>query len=172
MARVEGEGKLDEWCADNVKWLEKPMEQIILFQQSCTWTRNTAYLCHYHADSTGSLKEAEKGRENMKRKYKVKAPAPHMSADEVIGRAQSYALLRIAMKSHKRKYGLKRGIRGSVASTSPRMNIIATLSCRVRTYRRTSLTCWQGGSTAHHSRGRGRLSRNSHASRRRQRRWN
>ena len=23
MARVEGEGKLDEWCADNVKWLRE-----------------------------------------------------------------------------------------------------------------------------------------------------
>lgn len=50
----------------------------------------------------------------MKRKYKVKAPAPRLCADEVMSRAN---LIRYqdSYGDHMAKYGLKRGIRGSVA---------------------------------------------------------
>ena len=114
MARVEGEGKLDEWCADNVKWLRETYGADNLVSAVLHMDEETP---HIHATIVPIVQgecRKQKKEENVKRKYKVKAPAPRLCADEVMSRAN---LIRYqdSYGDHMAKYGQKRGIRGSVA---------------------------------------------------------
>ncbi len=39
MKRIQAEGKLGDWCNDNLKWLQKTYGKENMFPQSSTWTK-------------------------------------------------------------------------------------------------------------------------------------
>ena len=114
MARVEGEGKLDEWCADNVKWLRETYGADNLVSAVLHMDEETPHIHATIVPIVQGERRKQKKEENVKRKYKVKAPAPRLCADEVMSRAN---LIRYqdSYGDHMAKYGLKRGVRGSLA---------------------------------------------------------
>lgn len=114
MKRIEAEGKLKAWCADNLAWLRKTygvdnLVSAVLHRDEAT--------PHIHATVvpivTGERRKA-KQEQGGKRKYRKKKEAPRLCADDVMTRVKlktyqdSYAE---AMS----KYGLERGIVGSEA---------------------------------------------------------
>ena len=114
MARMENEGKLDEWCDDSVAWLGETYGADNLVSAVLHMDEE---IPHIHATIVPIVqgeRRKQKKEENVKRKYKVKAPAPRLCADEVMSRSN---LIRYqdTYAEHMAKYGLKRGIRGSVA---------------------------------------------------------
>ena len=114
MVQIEKEGRLDEWCQDNIDWLQKTygidnVVSVVLHMDEST--------PHLHATVIPIVeteRKRKKKEEEVKRTYRKKAPAPRLSADDVMSRAKlksyqnSYAT---AMQ----KYGLQRGIEGSEA---------------------------------------------------------
>ena len=114
MVQIEKEGRLDEWCQDNIDWLQKTygidnVVSVVLHMDEST--------PHLHATVIPIVeteRKRKKKEEEVKRTYRKKAPAPRLSADDVMSRAKlknyqnTYAA---AMQ----KYGLQRGIDGSEA---------------------------------------------------------
>jgi hypothetical protein len=114
MVQIEKEGRLDEWCQDNIDWLQKTygidnVVSVVLHMDEST--------PHLHATVIPIVETERKRRkkeEEVKRTYRKKAPAPRLCADDVMSRAKlknyqnTYAA---AMQ----KYGLQRGVDGSEA---------------------------------------------------------
>ena len=114
MVQIEKEGRLDEWCQDNIDWLQKTygadnVVSIVLHMDEST--------PHLHATVIPIVeteRKRKKKEEEVKRTYRRKAPAPRLCADDVISRTKlknyqnTYAA---AMQ----KYGLQRGVDGSEA---------------------------------------------------------
>ena len=114
MARMENEGKLDEWCDDSVAWLGETYGADNLVSAVLHMDEETPHIHATIVPIVQGERKKQKKEENVKRKYKVKAPAPRLCADEVMSRSN---LIRYqdTYAEHMAKYGLKRGIRGSVA---------------------------------------------------------
>ena len=114
MVQIEKEGRLDEWCQDNIDWLQKTygadnVVSIVLHMDEST--------PHLHATVIPIVeteRKRKKKEEEVKRTYRRKAPAPRLCADDVMSRTKlknyqnTYAA---AMQ----KYGLQRGVDGSEA---------------------------------------------------------
>lgn len=118
MKRIESEGKLDDWCADNMKWLretygEKNIVSAVLHLDETT--------PHIHATMipivTGERRKAKVEQEKTagKKKYRKKSSdAVRLCADDVMSRSK----LKEYQDSYSQamaKYGLQRGIDGSEA---------------------------------------------------------
>lgn len=114
MVRMENEGKLDEWCDDSVAWLGETYGADNLVSAVLHMDEETPHIHATIVPIVQGERRKQKKEENVKRKYKVKAPAPRLCADEVMSRSN---LIRYqdTYAEHMAKYGLKRGIRGSVA---------------------------------------------------------
>lgn len=114
MARMENEGKLDEWCDDSVAWLGETYGADNLVSAVLHMDEETPHIHATIVPIVQGERRKQKKEENVKRKYKVKAPAPRLCADEVMSRSN---LIRYqdTYAEHMAKYGLKRGIRGAVA---------------------------------------------------------
>ena len=114
MARMENEGKLDEWCDDSVAWLGETYGADNLVSAVLHMDEETPHIHATIVPIVQGERRKQRKEENVKRKYKVKAPAPRLCADEVMSRSN---LIRYqdTYAEHMAKYGLKRGIRGSVA---------------------------------------------------------
>ena len=114
MMQIEKEGRLDEWCQDNIDWLRKTygadnVVSVVLHMDEST--------PHLHATVIPIVeieRKRKKKEEEVKRTYRKKAPAPRLSADDVMSRAKlkSYQNTYAAAMQ---KYGLQRGIEGSEA---------------------------------------------------------
>ena len=114
MVQIEKEGRLDEWCQDNIDWLQKTygidnVVSVVLHMDEST--------PHLHATVIPIVeteRKRKKKEEEVKRTYRKKAPAPRLSADDVMSRAKlkSYQNTYAAAMQ---KYGLQRGIEGSEA---------------------------------------------------------
>ena len=114
MVRVQDEGKLDEWCDDNLQWLHRTFGKENTVSAVLHMDEHTP---HIHATVvpivTGERRKAKKQTEG-RRTYRKKANAVRLCADDLMSRERlvsyhdSYAA---AME----KYGLQRGIRGSEA---------------------------------------------------------
>ena len=76
MARVEGEGKLDEWCADNVKWLRETYGADNLVSAVLHMDEETPHIHATIVPIVQGERRKQKKEEKVKRKYKIKAPAP------------------------------------------------------------------------------------------------
>ena len=114
MMQIEKNGKLDDWCQDNIDWLQKTygidnVVSVVLHMDEST--------PHLHATVVPIVlaeRQRKKKEQEVKRTYRKKAPAPRLCADDVMSRSNlkhyqnSYAE---AMQ----KYGLQRGIEGSEA---------------------------------------------------------
>lgn len=118
MKRIESEGKLDYWCADNMKWLKETYGEKNIVSAVLHLDETTP---HIHATMipivTGERRKAKAEQEKTagKKKYRKKnANAPRLCADDVMSRTKlkeyqdSYA-------GAMAKYGLQRGIDGSEA---------------------------------------------------------
>lgn len=119
MKRIEAEGKLDQWCADNLAWLNKTFGADNVVSAVLHRDESTP---HIHASVvpivTGERRKVREKREPDKpgkKKYRKKSPdAARLCADDV--------MTRIKLKSYQDTYaeamagyGLQRGIDGSVA---------------------------------------------------------
>jgi len=114
--QIESDGKLDEWCADNLDWLKKTFGAENLVSAVLHVDEKTP---HIHATIipivTGERRKAKLEQSKTGRKYKTKSVnAPRLCADDVTARDRlkhyqdTYAE---AMG----KYGLQRGKDGSEA---------------------------------------------------------
>ena len=116
MMNIQEKGELDEWCSDSIQWLQ------------ATFGRENVVAAHLHMDEktphihativpivTGERRKAKQDEQNGKKKYRKKRPQDvRLCADDVMARHKlkhyqdTYAQ---AMS----KYGLQRGIDGSLA---------------------------------------------------------
>ena len=116
MKQMETDGRLDGWCNDNLKWLRETYGERNLVSAVLHMDEKTP---HIHATIvpivTGERRKAGQEEQNGKKKYRKKNPQDvRLCADDVMARHRlkhyqdTYAQ---AMN----KYGLQRGVDGSLA---------------------------------------------------------
>ena len=116
MKQMEADGRLDDWCNDNLKWLRETYGERNIVSAVLHMDEKTP---HIHATIipivTGERRKARKEEQNGKKKYRKKNTQDvRLCADDVMARHKlkhyqdTYAQ---AMS----KYGLQRGIDGSLA---------------------------------------------------------
>lgn len=115
MVRVQDEGRLNEWCDDNLQWLhrtfgkENTVSAVLHMDE---------YTPHIHATVvpivTGERRKARKKQAEGRRTYRKKANAVRLCADDLLTREKLVAYHDSYAKAMA-KYGLQRGIRGSEA---------------------------------------------------------
>ena len=120
MKQMEADGRLDGWCDDNLRWLRETYGEQNLVSAVLHMDEKTP---HIHATIipivTGERRKARKEEQNGKKKYKKKSPQnARLCVDDVMARHKlkhyqdTYAQ---AMN----KYGLQRGVDGSLARHVP-----------------------------------------------------
>ena len=115
MMKIQDEGRLDEWCDDNLQWLHRTFGKENTVSAVLHMDEHTS---HIHATvvpiATGARRKAKKKQTEGKRSYRKKANTVRLCADDVLTREKlvtyhdSYARVM-------EKYGLQRGVRGSEA---------------------------------------------------------
>ena len=116
MKQMEADGRLDGWCSDNLKWIRETYGEQNLVSAVLHMDEKTP---HIHATVipivTGERRKAGQEEQNGKKKYRKKNPQDvRLCADDVMARHRlkhyqdTYAQ---AMN----KYGLQRGVDGSLA---------------------------------------------------------
>ena len=114
MMQIEKNGKLDDWCQDNIDWLRKTygsdnVVSVVLHMDESTPHLHATVVPIVHTERQRKKKEQE-----VKRTYRKKSPAPRLCADDVMSRAN----LKCCQNTYAevmQKYGLQRGIEGSEA---------------------------------------------------------
>ena len=115
MQRIVREGRLDEWCADNMKYLAE------------TFGRENIVSADLHLDETSphihatlvpivtTERKRKKQEEHATKRYRTKsASRPRLCADDVMSRIKLKEYQDTYAKAMA-KYGLKRGVEGSEA---------------------------------------------------------
>lgn len=114
MARIQDEGRLSEWCDDNLQWLHRTFGRENTVSAVLHMDEHTP---HIHATVvpivTGERRKAKKKTEG-KRTYRKKADAVRLCADDLLTRERLVAY-HDSYAAAMAKYGLQRGIRGSEA---------------------------------------------------------
>ncbi len=120
MSRIQNEGKLDEWCKDNMDYLKKTFGEENLVAATLHMDETTP---HIHASIVPIVRgERRKKKSNKKqpeqtpkRQYKKKDPnKPRLCADDVMAR-NKLTEYQDTYAEAMQKYGLERGIKGSEA---------------------------------------------------------
>ena len=115
MVRVQDEGRLDEWCDDNLQWLHRTFGKENTVSAVLHMDEHTP---HIHAMVvpivTGERRKARRKQTEDKRTYRKKANAVRLCADDLLTREKLVAYHDSYAKAMA-KYGLQRGIRGSEA---------------------------------------------------------
>ena len=115
MARVQDEGRLSEWCDDNLQWLHRTFGRENTVSAVLHMDEHTP---HIHATVvpivTGERRKARKKQAEGKRTYRKKANAVRLCADDLLTREKLVAY-HDSYAAAMAKYGLQRGIRGSEA---------------------------------------------------------
>ena len=115
MARVQDEGRLSEWCDDNLQWLHRTFGRENTVSAVLHMDEHTP---HIHAAVvpivTGERRKARKKQTEGKRTYRKKADAVRLCADDLLTRERLVAY-HDSYAAAMSKYGLQRGIRGSEA---------------------------------------------------------
>ena len=115
MVRVQDEGRLDEWCDDNLQWLHRTFGKENTVSAVLHMDEHTP---HIHATVvpivTGEGRKARKKQADGKHTYRKKANAVRLCADDLMSRERLVAYHDSYAKAMA-KYGLQRGIRGSEA---------------------------------------------------------
>ena len=114
MMQIEKNGKLEDWCQDNIEWLRKTygidnVVSIVLHMDEST--------PHLHATVVPIVqteRQRKKKEQKVKRTYRKKSPAPRLCADDVMSRA-NLKRYQNTYAEVMQKYGLQRGIEGSEA---------------------------------------------------------
>ena len=115
MMKIQDEGRLDEWCDDNLQWLHYTFGKENTVSAVLHMDEHTP---HIHATVvpivTGERRKANKKQADGKRSYRKKVNTVRLCADDVLTREK----LVVYHDSYARvmgKYGLQRGVRGSEA---------------------------------------------------------
>lgn len=115
MMKVQDEGRLNEWCADNLQWLHRTFGRENTVSAVLHMDEHTP---HIHATVvpivTGERRKARKKQAEGKRTYRKKANAVRLCADDLLTRERLVAYHDSYAKAMA-KYGLQRGVRGSEA---------------------------------------------------------
>lgn len=115
MMKIQDEGRLDEWCDDNLQWLHHTFGKENTVSAVLHMDEHTP---HIHATVvpivTGKRRKANKEQEDGKRSYRKKANTVHLCADDVLTREKLVTYHDSYAKAME-KYGLQRGVRGSEA---------------------------------------------------------
>ena len=115
MIRVQDEGRLNEWCDDNLQWLHRTFGKENTVSAVLHMDEHTP---HIHATVvpivTGERRKARKKQTEGKRTYRKKANAVRLCADDLLTREKLVAY-HDSYAAAMAKYGLQRGIRGSEA---------------------------------------------------------
>lgn len=118
MLRIQSEGKLDDWCKDNIAWLHKEFGKENLVAATLHLDEDVP---HIHASIVPIVrgerrqKKSNKEAEPPKRQYKKKkVDRPRLCADDVMARAK-LTQYQDTYAEAMAKYGLERGVRGSEA---------------------------------------------------------
>lgn len=122
MKRIEQEGRLDEWCQDNIDWLKKTYGADNVVAATLHMDETTP---HIHASvvpivqgerrQKPNKKKQEQTDDKPKRKYKKKNPnRPRLCCDDVMAKAKLIEY-QDNYGEAMNKYGLERGIKGSDA---------------------------------------------------------
>lgn len=119
MKRIEAEGKLDQWCNENLKWLRKTygadnLVSAVLHMDEATPHINATVVPIVKGERR-KAKEKKKTAEPGKKKYRKKNPnAARLCADDVMTR-KNLERFQDTYAEAMSKYGLQRGIKGSEA---------------------------------------------------------
>lgn len=116
MKQIEADGRLDDWCNDSLQWLRETYGEQNLVSAVLHMDEKTP---HIHATVipivTGERRKAGQEEQNGKKKYRKKNPQDvRLCADDVMARHRlkhyqdTYA-------QTMNKYGLQRGVDGSLA---------------------------------------------------------
>lgn len=114
MEQIEKNGRLDEWCQDNVDWLRKTYGADNVVSAVLHMDEETPHLHATIVPIVIGERKKQKKEQTVKKRYRTKAPGPRLCADEVMSRANliryqdTYAVQMAA-------YGLQRGTKGSEA---------------------------------------------------------
>lgn len=116
MKRIQAEGKLADWCNDNLKWLQNTYGKENIVSAVLHMDETTP---HIHATMipivTGERRKAKTEQQDGKRKYRKKdTTANRLCADDVMSRVKLKEYQNTYAESMQ-AYGLKRGIEGSEA---------------------------------------------------------
>ncbi len=124
MQRIQADGKLNEWCDDNLHWLVETYGKENIVSPVLHLDESTPHIHATLVPIVTTERRKKKSEEQVKKQYRKKnLNAPRLSADDVMTRIKlkeyqdTYAL---AMS----KYGLQRGIEGSKQDTSALRSII------------------------------------------------
>ena len=115
MMKIQDEGRLDEWCDDNLQWLHRTFGKENTVSAVLHMDEHTP---HIHATVvpivTGECRKAKKKQTEGKRSYRKKANTVRLCADDVLTREKLVTYHDSYAKAME-KYGLQRGVRGSEA---------------------------------------------------------
>ncbi len=116
MQRIQLTGKLDEWCRDNIEWLQDTFGKENVVSAVLHLDEKTP---HIHATVvpivSGERRKAKQEESNGKKKYRKKPKdAVRLCADDVMTR-ENLERFQDTYAEKMRKYGLERGIKGSEA---------------------------------------------------------
>ena len=115
MMKIQDEGRLDEWCDDNLQWLHYTFGKENTVSAVLHMDEHTP---HIHATVvpivTGERRKAKKKQTEGKRSYHKKANTVRLCADDILTREKLVTYHDSYAKAME-KYGLQRGIRGSEA---------------------------------------------------------
>jgi len=114
MEQIEQKGRLDEWCQDNLDWLRKTYGADNVVSAVLHMDEETPHIHATIVPIVQTERKKQKKEQTVKKRYRTKAPAPHLCADEVMSRAN---LIRYqdTYAEQMAAYGLQRGIKGSEA---------------------------------------------------------
>ena len=114
LQRIEQTGRLDEWCQDNLDWLRKTYGADNVVSAVLHMDEETPHIHATIVPIVQTERKKQKKEQTVKKKYRTKAPAPRLCADEVMSRAN---LIRYqdTYAEQMAIYGLQRGIKGSEA---------------------------------------------------------
>ena len=115
MVKVQDEGRLAEWCDDNLQWLHRTFGRENTVSAVLHMDEHTP---HIHATVvpivTGERRKAKRKQVEGKRTYRKKANAVRLCADDLLTRERLIAY-HDSYAEAMAKYGLQRGVRGSEA---------------------------------------------------------
>jgi len=114
MEQIEQTGRLDEWCKDNIDWLRKTYSADNVVSAVLHMDEETPHIHATIVPIVQTERKKQKKEQTVKKRYRTKALAPRLCADEVMSRAN---LIRYqdTYAEQMAAYGLQRGIKGSEA---------------------------------------------------------
>ena len=114
MMQIEKNGKLDDWCQENIDWLRKTYGSDNVVSVVLHMDESTPHLHATVVPIVQTERQRKKKEQEVKRTYRKKAPAPRLCADDVMSRA-NLKRYQNTYAEVMQKYGLQRGIEGSEA---------------------------------------------------------